>query len=186
MQDDQTAIDQLKAGQISGLHSLVERYQVPAVQAAALIVGDPSLAEEIVQEAFLRVYAKIGQFDSSRPFKPWFFRIVVNAAIKAANRQRRSLSLDAEGEAGYAAIIAQLEATSFRPEETAEQAELRQQIQTALEQLSPIQRAVVVKRYFLGFSDRELADELDMAPGTVRWHLSAARRRLRSLLSFSK
>jgi RNA polymerase sigma-70 factor, ECF subfamily len=186
MDDDETAIAQLKAGRIAGLCTLVERYQVQAVQAATLIVRDPSLAEEIVQEAFLRICVKINQFDTSRHFKPWFFRIVINDSIKVAQRRRYDIRLDSDGEGDFQDAIAQLEATSARPEDCAEQAELRVQIQNALGKLSPLQRAVVVKRYFLGFSDQELADEFDLAPGTIRWHLSTARHRLRNLLSFSK
>jgi RNA polymerase sigma-70 factor, ECF subfamily len=186
MDEDLLAINQLKAGGISGLQTLVERYQAQAVQAAVLIVRDPALAEDIVQEAFLQAHKKIGQFDDSRPFKPWFLRIVINAAIKRAGRQRRSISLDTPGDEKSSALIEMLEANTQPPEDGAEQAELLEQVQAALWQLSPDQRAVIVKRYLLGMSDRELADELDCPPGTVRWRLSAARRRLRGLLSFSK
>jgi RNA polymerase sigma-70 factor (ECF subfamily) len=112
--------------------------------------------------------------------------MVINAAIKASNRNKRNISLDGEPLAETQDLLDHLEATSLRPEANAEQAELREQIQEALEHLPPTQRAIVVKRYFLGLSDRELAGELELAPGTIRWHLSTARRRLRGLLSFNK
>ncbi|HEY3344842.1 MAG TPA: sigma factor [Anaerolineaceae bacterium] len=66
MEAERAAIAELKAGQISGLRILVERYQAQAVQAATFIVKDTSLAEEIVQEAFLRAYQRIDQFDLNR------------------------------------------------------------------------------------------------------------------------
>lgn len=179
---DQAAIAQLKAGQISGLQALVERYQAQAVQAATLITRDRAAAEDVVQEAFLRAYQRIAQFDAARPFRPWFLRMVVNDAVKAAQRRQRTVSLEAPARGADERLIEYLEATAGRPEDQAIQAELRGQIEAALRQLTPKQRAAVVKRYFLGLSDQELADELNCAPGTVRWYLSAARRQLRTLL----
>src|SRR5262245_15353615 len=73
---------------------LVKRYQVRAVSAAYLVVGDLKLAEDVVQEAFLRAAEKIHQFDESRPFGGWFLRSVVNASIKAARRQKRFVPLE--------------------------------------------------------------------------------------------
>ena len=58
-----------------------------AIRAAYLIVRDRALAEDLVQTAFLRAYDRIGQFDPSRPFAPWFLRSVVNDAVKAAMRR---------------------------------------------------------------------------------------------------
>jgi len=186
MEAEKAAIAELKSGQIDGLRYLVESYQAQAVQAATLIIRDGSVAEEIVQEAFMRVYERIYQFDPHYSFKPWFFRIVINLAIQVAKKRRRSVSLEEHEETIEIEMVDQLEVTSFRPEDYAEQQEIREQIQRALDQLTPIQRAIVVKRYFLDFSDQELANELDLVPGTIRWHLSIARRRLRWLLSFNR
>lgn len=81
--DDQTAITRIKQGDLNGLESLVERYQARAVHAAYLIVFDQALAEDIVQTAFVKVAERIHQFDETRPFEPWFYRIAVDDAIKA-------------------------------------------------------------------------------------------------------
>ena len=91
---DPTAIACLKQGNIAGLDVLVQKHQVEAVHAALLIVRDRVLAEDIVQNAFLQAYRKIDQFDAHRPFGPWFLRIVINAAIQEARRQKRVVSLE--------------------------------------------------------------------------------------------
>ena len=182
--DEQTAISRLKQGDIGGLAVLVERYEVQAVRAAFLITHDRTTAEDVAQNAFLRAFQRIDQFDDSRPFAAWFMRSVVNAAIQAAGRSQQTVSLDRE--AGNA-----FDATTFAerlpdprpgPADEVEMAELRATVWKALAQLSPEQRAVVVLRYYLDLSGTEIANELAVPPATIRWRLHAARKRLRGLL----
>jgi RNA polymerase sigma-70 factor (ECF subfamily) len=92
--DEKQAITHLKRGDIDALDVLVNLYQLKAVRAACLIVYDRSLAEDIVQSAFIRAYERIVQFDDQRPFGPWFLRSVVNDTLKAANRQKKLVSLE--------------------------------------------------------------------------------------------
>ena len=91
--EEREAIARLNRGDIAGLETLVRQYQVQAVRTAYLITRDRALAEDIVQAAFLRVYERIGQFDTKRPFGPWFLRSVVNDAIKAATRHEHQVYL---------------------------------------------------------------------------------------------
>ena len=180
--DEAEAIAQLRVGNIAALRTLMEMYQVQAVQAAVLITQDRAVAEDIVQNAFLRSYERIEQFDASRPFRPWFLRIVINDALKAAGRQRCRISLDTQEDATYQKLVERLESTTDEPEDILQRNQLREAIRDALRRLSPQQRAVIVQRYYLGLSEREMSNELNCAPGTVKWHLNAARQRLRSLL----
>ena len=178
--DEAEAIAQLKSGNIAALRTLMEIYQVQAVQAAVLITQDRPAAEDIVQNAYLRSYERIRQFDDSRPFRPWFLRIVINDALKVADNQMHNVSLD-EDEV-YQKLIDKLESTVDEPEDIVQRNELREAIMEALHKLSPRQRAVIVQRYYLGFSEREMSNELDCSPGTIKWHLNTARKRLRALL----
>jgi RNA polymerase sigma-70 factor (ECF subfamily) len=91
--EERQAIERLKRGDVSGLEVLVRRHQARAVQAAYLIVRDRSLAEDVVQGAFVRAYEGIGRFDAERLFGPWFMKVVVNDAVKTAARRERTLSL---------------------------------------------------------------------------------------------
>ncbi len=184
--DETKAVAQLKTGDITGLRTLVERYQVEAVQAACLITGDRAEAEDIVQTAFLRTFEKIARFDEARPFRPWFLRMVVNDAIKATTRQRRQISLEDGEDADYWAVLKRLDMTTREPEDFVQRKELLEEMQGALDRLSPAQRAAVVLHYFLDLSTAEAANQLNCAPGTLRWHLSVARERLRALLTAFK
>ncbi len=179
--DDETSIARLKQGDLAGLESLIDRYQVQAVHAAVLITRDRSLAEEVVQDAFLHAAEKIDQFDQSRPFKPWFLRSVVNSALKAAHRQGRNPSFDQSDE--QASVLARwLIDPEPGPERQFETVEERLSVREALEALSPEQRAVVVMRYYLEMSETDMSTRLGRSLDTIKWKLRTARRKLRNLL----
>jgi len=180
--EEQEAIARLKRGDIGGLEALVRQYQVQAIRTAYLIIRDRALAEDIVQAAFLRAYERIGQFDAGRPFGPWFLRSVVNDAVKAAARRERQVSLEAGSEGEGASLADLLADPGPGPADLAEAAELHQTVWAALGRLPPAQRAAIVQRYYLDLSEAEMADELACPPGTVKWRLHAARKRLRTLL----
>lgn len=181
--DEKDAVLRLKTGDITGLEVLVKQYQIKAIRTAYLITQDKALAEDIVQDAFVRVYHRIEQYDSNRPFSPWFMRIVANDAVKAIRRGHRQVSLDASlTENDDATFLEFLVDSAPHPDERVEQGELKQVVRDALQQLSPEQRKVVVLRYYLGMNEREMSDELDIPKGTVKWRLSAARKILRGVL----
>jgi RNA polymerase sigma-70 factor (ECF subfamily) len=173
--EERSAIARMRGGDIGGLESLVRGHQAAAVRAAYLVTRDRALAEEVVQEAFLRAYERIDQFDVTRPFAPWFLRSVVNAAVRAAARTSRSASLASPG---IAAVIS----GDPGPELSALAGESREAVWAALGRLSPGQRGVVVLRYFLGLSLDASAERLGVPTGTVKRRLHDARRRLRALL----
>jgi RNA polymerase sigma-70 factor, ECF subfamily len=190
--NEQRAIAALKRGNIAGLAVLVQTYQVEAVHAALLIVGDRGTAEEVVQDAFLQAYRKIYQFDDRRPFGPWFLRSVIHAALKTAARQKRAEPLEEPQEssraaewprpAGWPRTAGWLIDPGLGPQEFAEMAEMREVVWEALEQLTPDQRAAVVMRYFLDEGEAEMIRELNRPGSTVKWWLHAARQRLRGIL----
>lgn len=183
--DDRIAISRIKQGDLTGLETLVQRYQVQAVHAAYLIVYDRALAEDIAQTAFVKVVERIHQFDGERPFGPWFFRIVVNDAIKAAKKQKRQLPLE-EFDEPMTQLAEWLMDTHLQPERLIEQKQLSESILQAIQCLPPEQRAVVVMRYFLDMSEAELSTKMDRPLSTVKWWLRDARKRLYDLMSNSR
>ena len=183
--DDRIAISHIKQGDLTGLESLVKRYQVQAVHAAYLIVYDRVLAEDIAQTAFVRVMERIHQFDEERPFAPWFFRIVVNDAIKAANKQKRHIALE-EFDEPTLQLAQWLTHPDLQPERLIEQKETREHILKAIQSLPPHQRAVIVMRYFLDMSEAEMSTKLERPLSTVKWWLRDARKRLYDLMDRSR
>lgn len=180
MIDEFKAIKRLKQGDIGGLETLVSQYQVKAVRTAYLITREVGLAEDVVQDCFVQAYRSIRRFDSSRPFEPWFMRSVVNAAVKVMQRSARQVEAgDEADESLFVEIAARVESV----EEQVESIEVQNQIWDAMQKLSPRQRAVIVQRYFLEMSEKEMAEESGAAAGTIKWLLNAARERLRGLLA---
>jgi len=180
--EDQYAISRLKQGDSNGLETLVSRYQAQAVHAAYIIVYDRPLAEDVVQTAFVKVAERIHQFDDERPFAPWFFRIVVNDALKLARKQKRNVSLEEHLDEPTAQLAKWLTDPGLQPEQLVEQKETRQIILKAISSLPPGQRAVIVMRYFLDMSMLDMSVKTGRPLSTIKWWLRDARKRLRGLM----
>jgi len=177
--DEQQAIQRLKAKDISGLEFLVMCYQVKAVRTAYLITRDIGLAEDVVQDSFLQAYRSINGFDGARPFEPWFMRSVVNASVKVMQKSARQVEVREDAEELFSRLVERVESV----ESQVELLEIQSQLWDAMQKLSPRQRAVIVQRYFLEMSEKEMAVESGAAAGTIKWLLNAARERLRGLLA---
>ena len=184
--EDRIAISRLKQGDLTGLESLVNRYQVQAVHAAYLIVWSRALAEDIAQTAFVKVAERVHQFDEERPFVPWFFRIVVNDAIKVARKEKRTVSLEEQVDESTGQIARWLTDPALQPEQVLEGKEAHQSILKAIQSLPPEQRAVIVMRYFLELSEVDMSAKMDRPVSTIKWWLREARKRLRDLIGSSQ
>lgn len=180
MQEELKAIKQLQSGDIGGLEVLVRQHQLEAIRAVYLITQDRAQAEDIVQAAFIRVYERIGQFDSSRPFRAWFLKSVINDALKVVTRRKDHQPIEnvdtGEQHSG-------LPIQADDPATLIEHAQTSEEVWTILSDLPPEQRATIVMRYYLDFSQAEIADELKIPLGTVKWRLHAARRSLKTALA---
>lgn len=178
--DDLQAIRRLKNGDMGGLEILIACYQAKAVRTAYLVTHDELMAEDVVQDAFVRFFERVRHFDERRAFEPYFLRSVVNAALNVVEKENRlTVSLDGEPEP-Y--VLEGLLNRAISVEEQVEFVQLKREILQALGALSPRQRAVAVQRYYLEMSEKEMTEVLEIAPGTVKWLLNAARSRLRNLL----
>ena len=187
--EDDDAIRRCQCGEIAGMGALVARYQVPAVRLAYLLTGDHDLANDIAQESFLLAYRGIKRFRLGAPFAPWFFRIVTNTARQQQRfaRRRREISLDALAPddsathaLGAAAEVAR--ATHADPAEQAEGAEAQATLLRLLDGLPQKQREAMALRYYMGYTDQQIAHLLGCRLGTVQQRLHAGRASLRQAI----
>jgi len=146
---------------------LMRRHRGRAVYLAAQILRDRTEAEDIVQEAFLKVFRSIERFRGDATFYSWLYRIVVNLCLDRTrlSSSRTTLTLDEE-----------------RDEDTGERGwENRLQVEALLARLSDELRVTLVLREVAGLSYDEIAYKLNIPVGTVRSRLSAARDQFRRL-----
>jgi RNA polymerase sigma-70 factor (ECF subfamily) len=134
------------------------------------------LADDVVQDAFLRAYQSLNRFDRERPFGPWICRIAANLAVNHVRSPQAR-------EEGLPETLADEPSPDEGPLVGVLEKEGRAALDSAMERLSPEQRAVFVLRVFEELSYQEIAQTLGISPGTVMSRLSRARERLRGALA---
>jgi RNA polymerase sigma-70 factor (ECF subfamily) len=171
---DAAAIERVLAGEPEAFAPIVRRFLRPAHSIATRLLGNPQDAEDLVQEAFLTALANLRSFDRTRPFGPWFYRIVWTRGLnmRKSLARRAAEPLEAERHPGTA-----------DPAGEAERAELAHTVRSALAELPERQRLVVQLFDLDGFSGAEIGAMLGINPGTVRWYLHQGRRALRERLA---
>ena len=167
-------VERVQNGDLGAFDLLVRRYMRRGFSIAYRILGQREDAEDLVQEAFLAALQGIDGFQPGRPFGPWFYRIVVN---RGYNAQKARALREVE------AIPEDTASPSPSPETGAERAELRHRLAEAMASLSERQRIIVRLFELEGFSGAEIAEMLQIPPGTVRWDLHRARKALRAGLA---
>jgi RNA polymerase sigma-70 factor (ECF subfamily) len=169
---DGVLIERARAGDATAFDTLVRTYMEQAFRVAYRVVGHREDAEDLVQEAFLAAYQYLDSFEVGRPFGPWLMRIVVNrGANLRRSRARRSTEPETEGVSEAPSAL----------EET-EWSDTGRVLQDALSTLSDRQRLIVTMFDVDGMTSAEIGEMMELAPGTVRWHLHEARRQLRGVL----
>jgi RNA polymerase sigma factor (sigma-70 family) len=174
---EQDAVRRCRRGDPSGLAVLVELHQRKALRVAALITRDGALAEDVVSESFLLAFRRIASFDPTRPFGPWFSRVVANEALKTVQRRARERT----GDPGTDPFEG-LEDAGLPPERLILHAEDAGELRAALERLQPHHRAAVVLRYYADLSEAEIAEALTIPRGTVKSRLFNGLARLRATM----
>ena len=159
-------VREVQRGSAAALEELFRREWPRAYRAAYLVVHDAAAAEDIAQEAFLAAVRSIDRFDRRRPFGPWMHRIVVNRAIDVT--RARALRHEVDAAAAHSAEAPPDPPSSPLPDD----------VVTALGELSPEHRAVVVLRFVFDYTPGEIARALDMPRGTVNSRLRRALDRL--------
>ena len=155
---------------------LVERYGGRVYNIALRITHDADAAHDCAQEAFIRAYRALHQYDPAFSFGPWLFRITTNASLNHAQRWHAHETPVEELPEDPEPIAAGPEPTAVRREEVAE-------VLAAMAKLSPAYRAALTLRHLQELSYQEVADALGLPIGTVKTHLHRARAALRARLA---
>ena len=186
---DAELIGQLRAGDENAFVALAEKYRPVMLSLALGYVPSRAVAEEVVQDTWIGVLRGIGRFEHRSTFRTWLFRIVINQAVSAAARERRSVPVDAmEPVAGVSRFDA-LGNWAVPPEPWADQVEDRvmaakmaARILAAIGELPPRQREVVTLRDVQGLNSAEVCSALDISDANQRVLLHRGRSWLRQVI----
>jgi RNA polymerase sigma-70 factor (ECF subfamily) len=170
---DAPLVERARDGDVAAYEELVTRYRDRAYRVAWFVTRERGEAEDATQEAFVKAYHALPRFRAGAPFEPWILRIVANEARNRVRSTRRRESLAAR------AATVELEQAAPSPEASALAAEDREHLLRALDRLGERDRLVIAYRYLFDLSEAEMADALDLRPGTVKSRLSRAMARLR-------
>ena len=174
-------------GREDAFRELVRRYERPVFSLIFRMVRDSATAEDLAQDAFIKVLNHIDKYRPEFKLSSWLFKIANNVAIDhLRRRQLQTVSVSGSPHAGSAEEV---EATSFEIRDTSENAldeiearELGTEIERAIGKLRPEYRSCILLRHVEGRSYEEIAATLDLPLGTVKTYIHRARIELRELL----
>ena len=186
--DDLALVERARQGEHAAFQILAERHGRDAYHLARRIVGNHEDAEEVVQEALLKAYRKLDRFRGGSKFYTWLYRIVYNESIDRVRKVGRNKAVDyddAIGRHDEAAGSSELlpPRMDADPELVQRRRELKEQMETALAQLSEPHQAVIVLREVKGLTYEEIAEVVGCPKGTVMSRLHHARKQMQSLLA---
>lgn len=173
---DQEVVARCLSGEADAFSTLVERYGGRVYNIALRITNDADAAKDCAQEAFIRAYRALHQYDPALPFGPWLFRITTNASLNHVQRWHAHETLVEEFPESPEPDEAGPESSALRREELGE-------VMAAMAELPPHYRAALALRHMQQLSYQEVADSLGIPLGTVKTHLHRARAALKSRLA---
>ncbi len=163
----------------------MRRYDGKIFRLAMNITQNREDAEDVLQEAFLKAYQHLDQFQGNSKFYTWVVRIAVNQALMKLRKRKsdRAVSLDEQIDTGEDTVVREIAAWDPDPEERYSRDELRTILNGAIDELSPIYRTVFTLRDVDGLSTEETAEVLDLSVPAVKSRLLRARLQLRDRLT---
>jgi RNA polymerase sigma-70 factor (ECF subfamily) len=185
-QDDSAVVRACLAEDGRAFTELVLRYQTRLLNFVYRSIGDRERAEDLVQEAFIRVHRHLHRFDQSKKFSTWIYTIASNLAKnELRNRSRNPLvlfqTIKKNWDADHRPI--QFEDTQSRPDDLFRKRHLRELVEATVAQLPEHHRAVFVLRELEGKSYEEIADITGCNLGTVKSRLNRARNSFASIIA---
>jgi RNA polymerase sigma-70 factor (ECF subfamily) len=182
--DDTTLVKAAQKGDTRAFEELVARHRDRIYARARSMVRNEEEAIDLSQEAWVKGWQRLKQFQGESSFSTWMTRIVINLCLDELRKQkrRRTESIE-EMDEESGGVERHMPAVTVNPTERLERGELRQRIDRALGQLSWEHRTVLVLHEFEEMEYKEIAKTMECSMGTVMSRLFYARRKLAALLS---
>lgn len=179
--ENDVLVQRAKQGNMEALEELLQRHEKIVYYIVLRTMGAGEDVKDISQEVFLKAYRNLSKFDGKSTFSTWIYRIAVNTCIDEMRKRKgkQTYSLDAELEQEDGNYQRQFADTADTPEQSLIRQELRQEVVTALEQLSPEHKTALVLREMQGFSYEEISEITQTPLGTVKSRISRAKIQLK-------
>jgi RNA polymerase sigma-70 factor (ECF subfamily) len=184
--EDRALVERVQAGDKEAFRQLVERHQRRAFSIAMGLVRDESDARELVQDAFLRVYKNIGNFQGQSSFFTWLYRIITNLSIDLIRKPgRQVVELDEARVEGSDPskdfpFLSRIDGSD--PADVVRRTEIAARLREALVALPDYHRGVILMREVEGLSYEEMAQAMGVSKGTIMSRLFHARQKLQKAL----
>jgi RNA polymerase sigma-70 factor (ECF subfamily) len=175
--EERKLIEQVQKGDLDAYGDIIREYQTSVFNVCLRILGNVQEAEDLTQDAFLRAYRNISQYDPSRPFGPWVRVLAANLCYNHLKKARLA-RVPLEDERGYPDQDSQR-----GPETWVEISQANQDLYHKIWQLPDNQRVALELRHFQGMTYQEMASAMNLPLNTVRSHLFRARRNLAESLA---
>lgn len=179
---DEQLVALCQNGETQAFETLIRRYMQKAFRIALDFTHHPEEAKDLSQEAFLRAFSRIKQFDGRSSFYTWFYRVVVNICLDHNRRKGRIVWERLESDVDGVAERSEMADTSSLPDQEAMAGEAKRRMGQALEALPKKQRTVFLLRNHQGLSIADIAKVMKTTEGTVRVYLHRAVMALRQSL----
>lgn len=170
-------VSRAREGDELAFKEIVERYEHQVAGTVVGMLGNTQEAEDVGQEVFVRFYRSLASFRGDSALGTYITRIAINLSLNAIKKRKRRTILGLFGGSEQKMIL-------DIPDHgmTQEQRDTQQMVQTAIQQLRPDFRSVVVLRMIEGYSTKEVAEMLEVPLGTVLSRLARAQKKLKGIL----
>ena len=163
-------IKQIQAGDQEAFRQFYEAYSEYAIRTASAITRNREIAKDAVQETFIRVYRNIGKYNSTLPFNSWFYRILTNECLRLLKKNSMFSKFEHSNLENEPSIVdTSIPETSDLYEE--------------IKDLDDVHRIPLILKYLKGFSEKEIAEILELNQNTVKSRLFQGRKRLKYQLN---
>jgi RNA polymerase sigma-70 factor, ECF subfamily len=169
-------VERMQAGDLDAFEEFFNTYKRPVFTTALAITRDPFLAEEVLQDCFVKAYRVRERLDSNRSPLPWLQRVAINLCYSRVARRKQMVE-------PLTSLITNLVIDlAARPDQVVESREVLEVLQRGIDALPPKQQAAIILYYLHGYSLAEAAEVADCNVGTMKSRLHYALKALRASL----
>ncbi|UMZ72559.1 RNA polymerase sigma factor [Natranaerofaba carboxydovora] len=181
---DELLVQRCKKGQLEAYEKLIKKYENKVYSLCYRYSGNYDDANDLAQEAFIKVFNSIDKFKGKSAFSTWLYRVTANVCLDEMRKKKKTpISIDKPQETEEGEVYFNLPDQKYNPEIIAEKNDLKQLVHKGISKLPKEQRIIIILREMEELSYEEISEVLEISIGTVKSRLNRARKNLKEILS---